>query len=269
MAERAGLDGPATGTADVWWARRRDASDRHVRLLDQAEQHRYAAYRRDEDRDRFLVGCALAKTVLGGYESQDPASIRFDRTCPQCGQPHGKPRAAGSDLQHSVAHSGDLVAVAVARARLGVDVEQLDGRRRPVGGHGDPGALARLVFSGSERAALATAGPATRARAFLVAWTRKEAVTKATGDGLRVPFSEVVVAVDTGPPRVVSWPYPRPPDSVSLLDLDAGPATWRRWRSSARAGRSATGTARRCLPRPRPERWNRKGPASAARPGVV
>ena len=106
---------------------------------------------------------------------------------------------------------------------VGVDVEQLDGRRRPVGGHGDPGALARLVFSGPERAALAAVGPATRAHAFLVAWTRKEAVTKATGDGLRVPFSEVVVAADTGPPRVVSWPYPQPPDSVSLLDLDAGP----------------------------------------------
>ena len=66
MAERAGLDGPATGTADLWWARRQDASPRHARLLDQAEQRRYAAYRREEDRDRFLVGCALAKTALAG-----------------------------------------------------------------------------------------------------------------------------------------------------------------------------------------------------------
>jgi 4'-phosphopantetheinyl transferase len=222
MAERAGLDGPATGTADLWWARRQDASPRHARLLDQAEQRRYAAYRREEDRDRFLVGCALAKTALAGYRGLDPASIRFDRTCPQCGQPHGKPRAAGGGPQHSVTHSGDLVAVAVARAPVGVDVEQFDGRRRPVGGH-DPDALARLVFSGAERAVLATADPAVRARDFLVAWTRKEAVTKATGDGLRVAFSTVVVAADAGPPRVVSWPYPQPPDSVSLLDLDAGP----------------------------------------------
>ena len=224
MAERAGLDGPATGTADVWWARRQDAAARHMSLLDQAEQRRYSSYRQEQDRERFLVGCALAKTVLAGYDgSQDPAAIRFDRTCPQCGQPHGKPRAAGSGLQHSVAHSGDLVAVAVARAPVGVDVEQLDGRRRPVGGHDDPDALARLVFSGAERAALATADPAARARDFLVAWTRKEAVTKATGDGLRVPFSQVVVAADAGPPRVISWPYPQPPDSVSLLDLDPGP----------------------------------------------
>ena len=56
---------------------------------------------------------------------------------------------------------------------------------------------------------------------FLVAWTRKEAVTKATGDGMRATFSEVIVAADDGPPRVVAWPYPRSPGDVSLLDLDA------------------------------------------------
>jgi 4'-phosphopantetheinyl transferase len=219
VAERAGLDTPATGTADVWWARRQDAAPRLAHLLDETEQSRHARYRRQEDKDRFLVGCALAKTVLAGYAGtgQDPAAIRFERTCPQCGRPHGKPRAAASDLQHSVSHSGDLIAVAVAHDPVGIDVEQSDTRRH------DTDALARLVFSGAERAALATADPAVRVRGFLVAWTRKEAVTKATGDGLRVAFSQVVVAADAGPPRVVSWPYPQPPDSVSLLDLDAGP----------------------------------------------
>ena len=118
-----------------------------------------------------------------------------------------------------MSHSGDLVVVAVARSPVGVDVEQLDGRSRPVGG-GDPQALARLVLGADERAALAAVRPSARAHAFLVAWTRKEAVTKATGDGMRVSFSDVVVAVDGGAPRVVSWPYPRPPETVSLRDLE-------------------------------------------------
>ena len=48
-------------------------------------------------------------------------------------------------------------------------------------------------------------------------------MTKATGDGMRAAFSEVVVAADAGPPRVESWPYPRSPRDVSLLDLDAAP----------------------------------------------
>jgi 4'-phosphopantetheinyl transferase len=246
VAELAGRDPRPDRTADVWWARRQDGSGRLAALLDETERRRWAAYRRPEDRERFLAGCALAKAALARYTGQRPADVRFDRTCGQCGQPHGKPVLAGDGarpggpvpggpvpggpvpggpepggIAHSVAHSGDLVVVAVAAAPVGVDVEQLDGRRRPLGGHGDPEALAELVLSAAERAALAAVPADARARAFLVAWTRKEAVTKATGDGLRAAFSDVVVAADAGPPRVASWPYPRPPAEVSLLDLEA------------------------------------------------
>jgi 4'-phosphopantetheinyl transferase len=217
---------PPEGTADVWWARRQDASAGHVTLLDETERRRWLAYRRDADRERFLAGCVLAKAALARYTGLRPADVRFDRTCGQCGEPHGKPAftgvaAAGGTLEHSVAHSGDLVAVAVAGHPVGVDVEQLDERPHPLGGDGDPDALARLVLSSTEQSALSAIPPPGRPRAFLVAWTRKEAVTKATGDGLRAAFSEVVVAADAGPPRLVSWPYERSPREVTLLDLDA------------------------------------------------
>jgi len=45
-------------------------------------------------------------------------------------------------------------------------------------------------------------------------------VTKATGDGLRAAFRDVIVAADHGRPRLVAWPYPQTPKSVSLHDLD-------------------------------------------------
>ena len=223
MAEQAGPDPLPDGTADVWWARRQDASDRLAVLLDPAERRRWTAYRRAEDRERFLVGCTLAKAALARYTGRSPADVRFDRTCVNCGEPHGKPAIAGGGPGHSVAHSGDLIAVAVAGAGapVGVDVEQAEGRRHLLGGDGDPEALARLVLSEAEQAALAAVPAGGRAHAFLVAWTRKEAVTKATGDGMRATFSEVVVAADAGPPRVDAWPYPRSPRDVSLVDLDA------------------------------------------------
>jgi 4'-phosphopantetheinyl transferase len=210
------------GTAEVWWARRQDASARLSGLFDRAERERWAAYRRDADRERFLVGCALAKTVIAARTGQQPAEVSFDRTCRRCGQPHGKPAVRGGDLEFSVAHSGDLVAVAVAAAPVGVDVEQLEGRPRELGG-GDPATLARVVLAAEEQAALAAVPASGRARAFLLAWTRKEAVTKATGDGLRVPFSDVVVAADAGPLRLTAWPYPQDPRAVSLHDLDTKP----------------------------------------------
>jgi 4'-phosphopantetheinyl transferase len=223
VAELAGQDPLPDGTADVWWARRADAADRLAAVLDETERRRWAAYRRPEDRERFLVGCALAKAALARYTGRAPADVRFDRTCAACGELHGKPAIAGGGPGHSVAHSGDLIAVAVAGAGtpVGVDVEQAEGRPHLLGGDGDPEALARLVFSEAEQAALAAVPVGDRARAFLVGWTRKEAVTKATGDGIRAAFSEVVVAADAGPPRVVAWPYPRSPRDVSLLDLDA------------------------------------------------
>jgi 4'-phosphopantetheinyl transferase len=202
------------GTAGVWWARRQDAAPRLVGLLDPAERERWERYRQDADRQRFLVGCALAKTVT--------AEVSFDRTCGQCGKPHGKPAVRGGGPEFSVSHSGDLVAVAVAAAPVGVDVEQLEGRPHPLGSE-DPAALARLVLGEQEQAALAAVPPSGRARAFLVAWTRKEAVTKAQGDGVRVPFTEVIVAVDAAAPRVVAWPYAQDPGNVSLLDLDPEP----------------------------------------------
>ena len=205
----------------MWWAPRQAASPYLAALLDDTEQQRWAAYRRDADRERFLVGCALAKTVLAAYAGQRPADVRFDRTCRECAEPHGKPVLAGGGFEHSVTHSGDLIAVAVARSPVGVDVEQLDGRARPLGGDGDPQALAALVFSEEEQAALATLRPSARSLAFLVAWTRKEAVTKATGDGMRAGFTDVVVTGPRGAARLVAWPYPQAPQSVSLLDLEA------------------------------------------------
>jgi 4'-phosphopantetheinyl transferase len=193
----------STDTAQVWWARPQDANPALAGLLDDVERGRWTAYRRDQDRQRFLVGCSLAKTVVARLTGQDPAQVTLDRTCPQCGKPHGKPRLAESDLELSVSHSGDRIAVAAMTGHpVGVDVEQLRDTH-------DRESLERYVMAETETGDL------------FVAWTRKEAVTKATGDGLRVSFKEVVLAED--PLRVAAWPYPAPPESVTLFDLDPGP----------------------------------------------
>ncbi|HJY00070.1 MAG TPA: hypothetical protein VJ351_04565, partial [Streptosporangiaceae bacterium] len=98
MADAASRAAPGTTadrTAEIWWARRQDAAPRLAGLLDDAEQERWAAYRREADRERFLVGCALAKTVVAASTGQRPAQVSFDRACHQCGQPHGKPSVRG------------------------------------------------------------------------------------------------------------------------------------------------------------------------------
>ena len=167
---------------------------------------------------RFLAGCVLAKAALARYAARWRTRA-FTGPCARAAS-----RTASrpfKTFEHSVAHSGDLVAVAVVGARSAWTSNSSRGRPHPLGGGGDPDALARRALRGRAGAPSPGSSPDGRARAFLVAWTRKEAVTKATGDGLRAAFSEVVVAAQRGPPRVAAWPYPRSPRDVSLLDLDA------------------------------------------------
>jgi 4'-phosphopantetheinyl transferase len=199
----------------LWWARRQDASARLETLLDDAERGRWDAYRRTEDKDRFLVGCALTKCAVADRTGQRPADVIIDRTCPHCGKPHGKPVVPGLEL--SVTHSGDLVGLAMASVPVGVDVEHADSRRDDIEG------LARLALSEGEQEALTALPADQRQEAFLVYWTRKEAVTKATGDGLRASFPEVIVSAPDEPPRLLGWPYRTAPSAVTLVDLAVEP----------------------------------------------
>lgn len=189
---------------EVWWANRADYRDELTDLFDEVEKERFSVYRKDDDKQRFAVGCALAKSAAARRLGTSPSVVKFDRTCGECGRTHGKPRVDGVEL--SVSHSGDAVLVAVADAPCGADVELLAGRQ-------DVAGLSRLVLGDGEHAA--------DEREFVRVWTRKEAVTKATGDGLRASFSQVIVSGD--PPRVASWPYPDDPGRVTLLDLEAPP----------------------------------------------
>lgn len=73
----------------------------------------------------------------------------------------------------SLAHTGDLCVVAVARGRVGVDVER---KGREVG---DVERMAGRWFSEREREWVGGDG-----ERFLRTWTRKEAFVKATGSGV-------------------------------------------------------------------------------------
>jgi 4'-phosphopantetheinyl transferase len=200
---------------DVWWARLAEVRPAHDALLDPVERRRRDGYRRTADRDRFTLGVAVSRTVLGATLGIAPAAVPLDRSCPRCGEPHGRPRLAGvTGPAISVSHSGDVVAVAVSAATgVGVDVEVA----------GAPVAeLADRVLSPAERDAVAALDPPARAAALLTAWVRKEAALKATGDGLGVPMTDLTVAPLDGPAGGVDWPgRPR----IGLRDLRwPGPA---------------------------------------------
>lgn len=192
-------------SCQVWFADLVAERPEHLALLDEVERGRRVRYQRDADRARFTVAAALLRLVVAHETGTEPGSVRIDRSCEQCGAPHGKPRVSGAGPHVSVSHSGDRVAVATTwAAPIGVDVEVITER--------DVADLGRSVLTDAE--------PVSCPEDFYTYWCRKESVVKATGDGLRVPLIGVVVSPAGDPARLVS--YQGVPVAASMCDLAAG-----------------------------------------------
>src|SRR5690606_21175696 len=110
-------------------------------------------------------------------------------------------------LRLSWSHSGDRVVVAVTPGtEVGVDVERIVPHARET---------AERVLREPERAVLAALPEPRRPAGFVRYWTRKEALLKATGDGLAVPPALLHVTAPDAPPRLLSWSGPDRPDRKS------------------------------------------------------
>ncbi|MFJ1760244.1 4'-phosphopantetheinyl transferase family protein [Amycolatopsis sp. NPDC088138] len=199
----------------VRWSAPLPAEPQFLRLLDDVEQGRFAAYRQDADKRRFLTGRVLAKTVTAERLGVPLESVKFDATCEDCGKPHGRPRIPGADLTLSISHSGDLIGLAATPAvPVGLDVETATRRA-------DDG-LIEYALSPAEAAHLAGLPPEEKAAAFFVYWTRKEAVMKATGKGLKIPLQSITFSRYDEPARLITSGDPAlDPARTRLTDLKA------------------------------------------------
>lgn len=186
-------------------------------LLDPAERARAGELRHARSRAEFVLGRATARLLVAEGWGLDPSAIVFRAVCRTCAGPHGRLEVvtAAGVVHVSVSHSAGRVAVAAALGvRCGVDLEKiaLRGATPPV-----------TALSTVERAVFDAVPEAGRTAAFVRYWTRKEAVLKATGDGLTVPPATLTVSGPAEPPRVLGWvDRPAPHLPVHLSDLDVG-----------------------------------------------
>jgi len=184
------LSTTSAAPVDVWWCRWRQTSTDLRRLLSDEEGQRLARLHRADDKVRFTVGAVLVRVLAGRRLGLNPAAVVVDRACRQCGEPHGKVTVpALPDCHLSVSHSGELVGVAVCpHAEVGLDVEAST----------TPPAVLddlRPVLTPGEVSWLDGMSPMVRGHAALRLWTRKEAVLKATGDGLSADMADLELAV--------------------------------------------------------------------------
>lgn len=168
-----GIAHPAAGDVHLWYAplqRMRDRLDAYAALLDPVEQERMHRFHFAVDRERFILGHGLLRTLLGHYLHRDPSLIRMARG------PFGKPFLERKDLHFNLSDTKDALLIAfTSGTELGADIETMT---REV----DHRAVSEHYFTAPEiRAIEASDDPKRR---FLELWTRKEAVLKASGVGI-------------------------------------------------------------------------------------
>jgi 4'-phosphopantetheinyl transferase len=146
----------------------------------------------DVHRDRFIAGRGWLRTVLGRYLQTDPALIDF--TYSKLGKPALPIAFESTKLNFNLAHSEDLALLAVTQlGTVGVDVECI----RPIKNVED---LVARFFSRRENELFQKLPLEERPAAFFNLWTRKEALLKATGEGIAGGLDRVEVSFQAHEP---------------------------------------------------------------------
>lgn len=197
---------------DVWLANSRELPDELIASLfaqlPAAEQARADRFRVPVPRAEFIVGRTMVRRLISQRTGLHPHEVTWTTTG------RGKPLLDSAlGWQFNLSHSHGWVALASAGCQLlGLDIEC----HRTL--H-DMAALAERCFSPAERSFL-DGSPAC----FFGLWTMKEALLKATGDGIaRWPLPSIEVS-------------PEPPAVVRLPECLTPSRTWQAARFDHRAG---------------------------------
>jgi 4'-phosphopantetheinyl transferase len=182
----------------------------------------------------FLAAHVLARGVVSEHEGVAVGEVDLLQQCDRCAGPHGRPTSvvagqAGPCV--SISHAGGYVIAAVADRPVGVDLEPVSQDRLDV---------AAVALSPAERAQLDTVALAERPATLIRWWVRKEAVLKATGEGLRAELRALRVTPPWDAPAVAGPSpiarlrdlglHPELAAAVALLGADPFDVELSRWR---------------------------------------
>lgn len=188
--------------------------------LGEEERNRLRSLGNARRRAQFACGRWLLHFAARQMAGGEPYRVAFPGGRPVLELPGSSPAAA------SISHSGDLVLCALGPvARIGVDVEEIRPRRNWEG-------LAARVLHPAERRRLAGLSEAGRWRGFYLSWTRKEALAKALGVGLALPFARILVSDRGELEEAAGIPgLDRARWRVASLDAGSGMASGLAWRA--------------------------------------
>ncbi|RJR43847.1 MAG: 4'-phosphopantetheinyl transferase superfamily protein [Desulfobacteraceae bacterium] len=177
------------GTIDIWVAEVDGVAaevEKYERLLSTAEAARSNRFHFARDRCRYVARHGILRILLSAYLGFEPEHIEFKPD--KKGKPHVVKRTPENKLQFSMSHSSGLVAFAFGQsAGIGIDIEKI--RAFPE----QRGVICRSCAP-AEIEELDNSPSSARLENFFRLWVRKEAILKASGDGLALDLRLVDVS---------------------------------------------------------------------------
>lgn len=193
------------------------------RLRDLLDSHELERVQRRANPDPFIAAHALLRRLVADETGVDPRRLAFEKRCATCGTDrHGKPHVVGMrDLHVSISYGEHMAVAAVTTlGEVGIDVEDLESA--------DFDGFGSVTLDDSEAAPLEGLDGDQLLAARALLWARKEAILKATGHGLVVDPSQVVVSSPGEPAALVEWKaVEHPPGPTQVSDVDVGRADHR------------------------------------------
>jgi 4'-phosphopantetheinyl transferase len=174
---------PAPGEVHIRYARLENVPEKFECILSRDEKDRTKKLLYEKDRRNYTACHGILRVLLGRYLKTTPGTVRITS-----GR-NGKPELAGefgsSGLFFNISHSEGLALFAFSQERaIGVDIEYM-------GNITDFEKIADRFFSPGERLAMRISPDSERKETFFTIWTRKEALVKATGEGVSDYLNEV------------------------------------------------------------------------------
>jgi 4'-phosphopantetheinyl transferase len=174
----------------IWSARYSDLSARCSRISDfLSKTEREVSFRflNPDDTTRYILRHGMVRYVLGNYTDSEPELLPL--VTGKNGKPGLDPESAFHDLSFSLSHTDQTVSMVVIKNyRIGIDITKPD----PLYPCDE---ISGYLFTPMERTVMRETEPVQRYQIFFHIWALKEAIVKATGDGIRLMHTTDVTPV--------------------------------------------------------------------------
>ena len=175
-------------------------------LISTEEHQRANRFHFENDKRSFMIYHACKRLILSHYLHQRPKDIRLSV------QEKGKPFLKDSPLTFNLSHTKEMAVLAIARhVEIGVDIEKIKTSAHYLD-------IAKRFFHPEEyQQLLNIENTEEQQKTFFILWTAKEAILKATGEGITAGLDSFCVQAK---PTGLTHTHP---GTMALVRLEAPP----------------------------------------------